>query len=187
MKIYSFFSVLLVSLLLFSCTQSNEEKAMALIETDMNQTLLHPSSFEVAKMELDSCFKDDKTHNAEIFRLGYDIATLYNKYKKVQENVKRAESSMSMYADTYRMGYDFGVQQYKQYKKERDQAMAKAESYKEEIMQLYKNNIEIGVWVKLRGFLSMLCLYRSNCVVNFVLFNLAFCGLLYNFAPQSEA
>ena len=50
MKIYSFFSVLLVSLLLFSCTQSNEEKAMALIETDMNQTLLHPSSFEVAKM-----------------------------------------------------------------------------------------------------------------------------------------
>lgn len=143
MKIYSFFSVLLVSLLLFSCTQSNEEKAMALIETDMNQTLLHPSSFEVAKMELDSCFKDDKTHNAEIFRLGYGIATLYNKYKKVQENVKRAESSMSMYADTYRMGYDFGVQQYKQYKKERDQAMAKAESYKEEIMQLYKNNIEI--------------------------------------------
>ena len=82
MQIYSFFSVLLVSLLLFSCTQSNEEKAMALIETDMNQTLLHPSSFEVAKMELDSCFKDDKTHNAEIFRLGYDIATLYNKYKK---------------------------------------------------------------------------------------------------------
>lgn len=46
---------------------------------------------------------------------------------------------------------------------------------------------KIGVWVKLRGFLSMLCLYRSNCVVNFVLFNLAFCGLLYNFAPQSEA
>ena len=81
---------------------------------------------------------------------------------------------MSMYADTYRMGYDFGVQQYKQYKKERDQAMAKAESYKEEIMQLYKNNIEIlndliSKKHEFNGFMTILSYRAKNNAGNVVM------------------
>lgn len=174
MKIHLFLSVFLVSLLFVSCTQSNEEKAMALIETDMNQTLLYPSSFEVAKMELDSCFKDDQARNAETFKFGYEIATLYKKYKEAQQNVKHAESSMSIYADSYRMGYDFGVQQYKQHEEERDQAMAKAESYKEEIIQLIKNNIEIINDIiskkhEFDGFMTVLSYRAKNNAGNVVM------------------
>ena len=127
--------------LLASCSvKTNEEKARKLIEPQLKASLIKPNSYEFSQIQLDSCFSDDASHNADVVVFTMKVAKLYKEYKDYMSEAERAESSMTIYASSYGYQSAHDKQQEKKYKTEMEKAQRKASMAKENILQLYRDN-----------------------------------------------
>lgn len=126
---------------LASCSvKTNEEKARELIEPQVKSHLIKPETYEFAEIKIDSCFSDDIEHNPDVFVFSLKVAKIYKEYKKYMSEAELAESSMTIYASSYGYQDAHSKQQEKKYKAEMEKAKRKAETAKEEILNLYKDN-----------------------------------------------
>lgn len=138
-KIVLFFCVIMF----ISCSvKTNEEKVRDLIEPEVKANLIKPDSYEFAQIQLDSCFSDSQ-HNPEAIMFALKVAKLFNEYKEHSEDAERAESSMTIYAPSYGYQSAHSAQQQKKYKAEMNKARRKADTAKEKILQLYKDNKQL--------------------------------------------
>ena len=138
MKKFLFTAISLV--LLASCSvKTNEEKARRLIEPQLKASLIKPNSYEFSQIQLDSCFSDDASHNADVVVFTMKVAKLYKEYKDYMSEAERAESVMTIYGSSYgKSAHD--KQQENKYKREMEKAQRKASMAKENILQLYRDN-----------------------------------------------
>ena len=137
--------VFILAVMQVSCSEpTNEKKASRLIESDLKSQLYNPDTYKMIEIQLDSCFTDEMGSNANVLDLGIKIAKLYKEYKEIKYEAEEAESSMTIYAPRY-SGYQsaHSQQQYEKHKKELELARRKLESRKDQIISLYKNNMEL--------------------------------------------
>lgn len=135
--------------LLTSCSvKTNEEKARELIEPQIKANLIKPESYEFADIKLDSCFSDDADRNPEALAFALKVSKLFQEYKEYKDNAEEAESSMTIYAPSYGYQSAHGKQQEQKYRAEMEKAQRKAESTKEKILQLYKDNQKLIETIK---------------------------------------
>lgn len=140
-----FFNILSISVLFFlSCSNPTpEEQAKKLMEQYAKNKLVKPDSYEFIDMKLDSCFYGSQV-SPETFQFVLELGYLYNDYKRFKTKADGAETSLAIYSSSS-FGYDsaFEKQKRKQYKEEFDKASKMKENYKEKILQLYKDNIDL--------------------------------------------
>lgn len=129
--------------MLASCSvKTNEEKARELIEPQIKANLIKPESYEFAQIQLDSCFSDDTDRNPKTIVLAIQLAKLYKEYNKYKEEAEDAESNMTIFAPSFGYQDAHSKQQQQKYKAEMEKALRKAATAKENILQLYKDNLE---------------------------------------------
>ena len=136
-----FILVFSVALLFISCGQSPEEKANALIKTELRKSLFKPDTYNPIETKLDSAFAP------------YDDPTLYKKleelYKLASEaedldlKMKHAKSSMSIWSGPY--SSSFSRNQYNEAKKDFNEAKSKLDKLKEKGQNKYNEITEILV------------------------------------------
>lgn len=136
------FSMISLALLASCSVKTNEEKARELIEPEVKANLIKPESYEFAQIQLDSCFSDSQ-HNPEAIVFALKVAKLFNEYKGYSEDAERAESSMTIYAPSYGYQSAHSAQQQKKYKAEMEKAQRKATAAKDQIIQIYKDNMQL--------------------------------------------
>ncbi len=133
------FAIVGLSVLTSCSFKTNEEKARDLIEPKVKARLIEPESYELAQMQLDSCFSNDK-RNPQFVIFIINVAKLFSDYKIYTSNAERAESSMTIYSPSF--GYQSAHSKHEQekFKAEMEKAQRKAAAAKEQILQLYKDN-----------------------------------------------
>lgn len=103
--------------LFVSCGTSPEDKANALIEEDIKKVLYHPDTYDPVETEVDSAFTpfDDPVFYEKIV----ELCQLGDQVEEYKKEMKRAESSMSIWSGPYQTAY--GKTQYQQAKDEYDE------------------------------------------------------------------
>ena len=136
------FTVISLTLLVSSSVKSNEEKARDMIEPQIKAQLIKPESYEFAQLQLDSCFSNSKM-SPEALMFMLKVAKLYNEYMEHISDAERAESSMTIYAPSYGYQDAHSKLQQKKYKEKMEKAQRKAAAVKEQILQSFKDNMEL--------------------------------------------
>ena len=137
------FAAIFLALLASCSNKTNEEKARDLIEPQVKANLIKPESYEFAQIQIDSCFSDDADRNPDAIIFAMKVAKLYKEFKKYKENAEEAESSMTIYDSSYGYQSAHSKQQHQKYKSEMELAQRKADTTKEKILQLYKDNKQL--------------------------------------------
>ena len=88
---------LLLSVIMTSCTLSNEEKAEKLIKETLKDYLYHPDSYEPISTRVDSMFIDVTTIEP-IMEISDEIKDLISKINRSERKIESAESSMDIWA-----------------------------------------------------------------------------------------
>ena len=136
------FTVISLTLLVSCSVKSNEEKARDMIEPQIKAQLIKPESYEFDQLQLDSCFSNSKM-SPEALMFMLKVAKLYNEYKEHISDAERAESSMTIYAPSYGYQDAHSKLQQKKYKEKMEKAQRKAAAVKEQILQSFKDNMEL--------------------------------------------
>lgn len=124
--------------LLASCSvKTNEEKARDLIEPELKANLINPESYEFAKLQLDSCYKDDVQRSPLMILFALDAAKLYKEYKGYVQEVDNAKSASNFYSSTESSLFKHEATKNKS---NLEKAQRKADDAKQKILQLYKEN-----------------------------------------------
>ena len=96
---YSYFVVVVLFFVLFSC-KSKEEKASELIKSEMFKTLHDFSSYEPIETTIDSAYTSFYRDRA-ILAKAYSIKILFKKGDEKLEAAKRAQEEMDVWGDRY--------------------------------------------------------------------------------------
>lgn len=136
----SLFTIIVLALLASCSVKTNEEKARELIEPELKANMIKPESFEIAQIQLDSCFSDDSRFNPDAFEFGMKVFNLCKEYRKYTSEAENAESYMTIYAPSYGYQSAHSQQQHNKYKAEMEKALRKAAAVKDNIINLYKDN-----------------------------------------------
>ncbi len=123
-------TLLLVSvatLILASCSLSNEEKADKLIKETLKDYLYHPESYEPISTQIDSMFIDVTTIEP-IMKISENTVDLLSKISHCESKIESAESSMDIWTPN---GYSsqFSRGKYTRAKKDKEEAMTDLEKY----------------------------------------------------------
>lgn len=136
-KFFFLFTVIVVS-----CSLSNEKKAERLIKETLKDYLYHPESYEPISTRVDSMFIDATTIEP-IMEVSDKIKDLIYKINRCEEKIESAESSMDIWApDGYSSQYSRG--EYARAKKEKEEAKVDLEKYNKKLseqFELLKENV----------------------------------------------
>jgi hypothetical protein len=114
------------ALFLSSCTLSNEQKAEKLIKEVLSSTLYHPESYKPISTQIDSAFIDFESLK-KFGTIYEELIENIKKEKDYEENLKEAETYMSIWSpSTYYYSEHQNVQ-YNQYKEEYNEYKNKLE------------------------------------------------------------
>ena len=126
------FSLFAVTLILASCTPSNEEKAEKLVKETLKDYLYHPNSYEPISTRIDSMFIDVTTIEP-IMKISGEISDLISKINRCELAIKSAETSMNIYApDGYSSRFTRG--EYARAKKEKEEAQSDLDKYVKKLL-----------------------------------------------------
>lgn len=116
----------LFAVIVVACGQSQEQKAEVLIKEKLKKSLYKPDTYKPVETKVDSAFApyDDPAFFKELAELG----KMNSEYEDLEEKVKRAKSSMSIWSDSYMSEY--AKNEYREAKEEYDEANAKIEKLK---------------------------------------------------------
>lgn len=129
-----------VTLQISCINQTPEEKASKLVEAEIKQYLYKPNTYKMIYIQIDSCFSDVTFPNVDAIRLSKKVLNLYKEYKEIKEEVNDVEYYMNLYSDCYT---SYSKYQYEKYKKEFDFANTKLNDKKNQIIDVYKNNMNL--------------------------------------------
>ena len=118
MTMKQIYFVLIISPLLFSCTQTKEEKAAEIAKSEMIKILYNVDSYEPIETQVDSAYTSVYT-DFDVVRAAHDLIELNADEKKegLQWQYKHAKSSAAIWSDS-RDAYS--REQYRQAKEEMD-------------------------------------------------------------------
>ena len=87
------FYLALIAVIMVACSQSQEQKAEALIKESLKKSLYKPETYKPVETKVDSAFApyDDPAFFEELAELG----KMNNEYAELEEKAKHAKSSMS--------------------------------------------------------------------------------------------
>lgn len=115
------------SLILTSCTLTNEEKAEKLVKETLKSYLYYPDSYEPLSTSVDSMFIDITTIKP-IMEISDDIKNLISKIERCEQKIKSAESSMDIWSPTdYSSQFSRG--EYARAKKEMEESKSDLDKY----------------------------------------------------------
>lgn len=154
--------LVILALIMTSCTLSNEEKAEKLIKETLKGYLYHPDSYEPLSTRVDSMFIDVTTIEP-IMEISDEIKDLMSKINRCEREIESAESSMDIWAlNGYSSQYSRG--KYARAKKEKEEAQYSLVKYtkklsgqlvslKENVAKYHKG--EFTGWVVTHRFRSL--------------------------------
>ena len=127
------FSYVLLSMLLIACSQSQEQKAEALIKESLKKTLYKPDTYKSVETKVDSAFSpyDDPALYEEMAKLG----KITSDYQQLEEKAKDAKSTMALWDNPYQTEYERYA--YEEAKEEYDEANAQLEKLKTKGRKIY--------------------------------------------------
>ena len=118
---------ILLTLIMASCTLSNEEKAEKLVKETLKDSLYHPDSYEPISIKVDSMFIDVTTIEP-IMEISDEIKDLMFKINRCKREIKSAESSMDIWVPNgYSSQYSRG--EYARAKREKEEAKSDLDKY----------------------------------------------------------
>lgn len=137
MKKFIYLSFL--TLVLVACSQSQEQKAEALIKESLKKSLYKPETYKPVETKVDSAFApyDDPAFFEELRELG----KMNSEYEELEEKVKRAKSSMAIWSGPYQTAY--GRNEYQEAKEEYDEANAQIEKLKTKGKKQYEKVVSM--------------------------------------------
>ena len=123
--------LIILALIMTSCTPSNEEKAEKLIKETLKEYLYHPDSYEPLSTRVDSMFIDVTTIEP-IMEISDEIKDLMSKINRCEREIESAESSMDIWSPS---GYSsqFSRSEYARAKKEKEDAQSNLVKYTKEL------------------------------------------------------
>lgn len=95
---------LILSMVLVSCSKSNEEKAQSLADEAIKKTLYIPDSYEAVSLELDSAFAPFDSN--EFVQLVLQMCQAGKNMQEAKEELEDAESEMAIWNGNYMTEYD---------------------------------------------------------------------------------
>ena len=137
MKKFIYLSFL--TLVLVACSQSQEQKAEALIKESLKKSLYKPETYKPVETKVDSAFApyDDPAFFEELAELG----KMNSEYEDLEEKAKRAKSSMAIWSGPYQTAY--GRNEYQEAKEEYDKANAQIEKLKTKGKKQYEKVVSM--------------------------------------------
>jgi len=137
MKKFIYLSFL--TLVLVACSQSQEQKAEALIKESLKKSLYKPETYKPVETKVDSAFApyDDPAFFEELAELG----KMNSEYEDLEEKAKRAKSSMAIWSGPYQTA--FGRNEYQEAKEEYDEANAQIDKLKTKGKKQYEKVVSM--------------------------------------------
>ena len=134
-----FFYLAFLTLVLVACSQSQEQKAEALIKESLKKSLYKPETYKPVETKVDSAFApyDDPAFFEELTELG----EMNSEYEELEEKVKRAKSSMAIWSGPYQTA--FGRNEYQEAKEEYDEANAQIDKLKTKGKKQYEKVVSM--------------------------------------------
>lgn len=134
-----FFYLAFLTLVLVACSQSQEQKAEALIKESLKKSLYKPETYKPVETKVDSAFApyDDPVFFEELAELG----KMNSEYEELEEKTKRAKSSMAIWSGPYQTA--FGRNEYQEAKEEYDEANAQIEKLKTKGKKQYEKVVSM--------------------------------------------
>lgn len=137
MKKFIYLSFL--TLVLVACSQSQEQKAEALIKESLKKSLYKPETYKPVETKVDSAFApyDDPAFFEELTELG----KMNSEYEELEEKAKRAKSSMAIWSGPYQTA--FGRNEYQEAKEDYDEANAQIDKLKTKGKKQYEKVVSM--------------------------------------------
>ena len=137
MKKFIYLSFL--TLVLVACSQSQEQKAEALIKESLKKSLYKPETYKPVETKVDSAFApyDDPAFFEELTELG----KMNSEYEELEEKAKRAKSSMAIWSGPYQTA--FGRNEYQEAKEDYDEANAQINKLKTKGKKQYEKVVSM--------------------------------------------
>lgn len=137
MKKFLYLSFL--TLVLVACSQSQEQKAEALIKESLKKSLYKPETYKPVETKVDSAFApyDDPAFFEELAELG----KMNSEYEELDEKAKRAKSSMAIWSGPYQTA--FGRNEYQEAKEDYDEAIAQINKLKTKGKKQYEKVVSM--------------------------------------------
>ena len=137
MKKFIYLSFL--TLVLVACSQSQEQKAEALIKESLKKSLYKPETYKPVETKVDSAFApyDDPAFFEELA----ELEKMNSEYEELEEKTKRAKSSMAIWSGPYQTA--FGRNEYQEAKEEYDEANAQIEKLKTKGKKQYEKVVSM--------------------------------------------
>jgi hypothetical protein len=134
-----YFCLTLFAVIVLACSQSQEQKAEALIKEDLKKSLYKPETYKPVDTKVDSAFApyDDPTFFEELAELG----KINSEYEDLESKAKHAKSSMSIWSGPYQTS--FGKNEYQEAKAEYDEANTKIEKLKKKGRKQYEKVVNM--------------------------------------------
>lgn len=154
--------LILVAIILTSCSLSNEEKAEKLISETLKNNLYYPDSYEPVSTIVDSMFIDI-TIIEPILEISEEIEKLISKINGCERKIESSETSMDLWApDGYSSRFSRG--EYARAKKEKEEAKSDMEKHSKKLLEhlaSLKDNVtkfkkgEFTGWIVAHKFKSL--------------------------------
>ena len=127
------FYLVILTVMAAACSLSPEQKAEVLIKENLRKSLYKPDTYKPVETKVDSAFTpyDDPAFFEELEKL----VKMNSEYTNLEEQAKRAKSSMSLWSGPYMTAY--GKNNYQEAKEEYDEANAKIEKLKTKARKQY--------------------------------------------------
>ena len=134
-----FFYLAFLSVVLVSCSQSQEQKAEALIKESLKKSLYKPETYKPVETKVDSAFApyDDPAFFEELA----ELEKMNSEYEDLEEKAKRAKSSMAIWSGPYQTA--FGRNEYQEAKEEYDEANAQIDKLKTKGKKQYEKVVSM--------------------------------------------
>lgn len=128
--------IVLLALIITSCTLSNEKKAEILIKETLKDYLYHPDSYKPISTRVDSMFIDVTTIEP-IMEISDEIKDLISKINSCERKIESAESSMDMWAPIGVYSSQFSRGEYTRAKKEKKEAKSDLDKYTKKLSKQF--------------------------------------------------
>ena len=134
-----FIYLLFLTLVRVACSQSQEQKAEALIKESLKMSLYKPETYKPVETKVDSAFApyDDPAFFEELA----ELEKMNSEYEELDEKAKRAKSSMAIWSGPYQTA--FGRNEYQEAKEDYDEANAQINKIKTKGKKQYEKVVSM--------------------------------------------